>query len=339
MKFGTIEIARSIDSAVAHAQLAEQMGFDLFGIADSQSLYREAYVTAAMAGAATSRIQVGPTVTNFVTRHLAVTASAIGTVAEVTGGRAILGVASGDSAIYNIGEKPTRLAEMRGAVQSLHAMFRGETVNWKGADIHAQWVKRSIPIYIAAEGPRTLELAGEVADGVMCGMGLTPEAIALSLAHIEIGATRAGRTLDDIDVWVLARVNMGSDRNALIREIRMELASTAHHAFRFTLEGKAVPEHLHERIRAVQRGYNPKRHEALGESPNAKLMQDDELLEYMAERFAIVGDVAHCAHAIERLQKAGVNGILFSGFVDARAELLRNLGDVIAQVRQPCSAE
>ena len=91
MKFGTIEIARSIDSAVAHAQLAEQMGFDLFGIADSQSLYREAYVTAAMAGAATSRIQVGPTVTNFVTRHLAVTASAIGTVAEVTGGRAILG--------------------------------------------------------------------------------------------------------------------------------------------------------------------------------------------------------------------------------------------------------
>ena len=333
MKFGIIEIPRSIESAVKHARLADSVGFDLLGVADSQSLYRDVYQTAAMMAQVTERALIGPAVTNCVTRHLAVTASAIGTLDEISKGRAILGVASGDSAIYNISEPPTKLAQMREAILALKRMFKGEIANWRGAEIHAAWVERDIPVYIAAEGPRTLHLAGEVADGVICGTGLKGEALETSLGHLREGARRSGRTLEDLDIWLLARVNIGADPELLVREIRMELASTAHHAFRFTLEGKHVPDHLREAILAVQRGYNPRRHEALGESPNAQLMQDKELLRYMADRFAIVGTVQSCAEQIKRVRAAGVDGVLFTGFVEDRVALIEKLGEVFTRVR------
>ena len=87
--------------------------------------------------------------------------------------------------------------------------------------------------------------------------GCLRRVVALSLDHLRIGAERAGCSLDDIDIWTLARVNVGDDLAALTDELRMELASTAHHAFRFTLDGKLVPPEMTDAIRAVQSGYQP----------------------------------------------------------------------------------
>ena len=329
MKFGTIEIPRSVSGAVANARLAEAAGFDLVGVADSQSVFREAYVTAAMILSQTTRVRVGPTVTNAITRHPAVAASAIATLNEIGDGRCLFGIGSGDSAILNLGEKPFNLAGMRSAVETMKALLRGQHVEWQGREIHTQWVPRPLPVYIAAEGPKTLELAGEVADGVICGLGLEPEIVARCLEHLRQGAERAGRSLEDLDIWAMARVNVGTDRNALIRGIRMELASTAHHAFRFTLEGKQVPPAFHDAIRRVQSGYQPRQHEAHGESPNAQLIGDPEFLEYMAQRFAILGTPKECAEQIRRVGEAGISNILFTGFVEERQALIRTLGDSV----------
>ena len=329
MKFGTIEIPRSVSGAVANARLAEAAGFDLVGVADSQSVFREAYVTAAMILSQTTRVRVGPTVTNPITRHPAVAASAIATLNEIGDGRCLFGIGSGDSAILNLGEKPFNLAGMRSAVETMKALLRGQHVEWQGREIHTQWVPRPLPVYIAAEGPKTLELAGEVADGVICGLGLEPEIVARCLEHLRRGAERAGRGLEDLDIWAMARVNVGTDRNTLIREIRMELASTAHHAFRFTLEGKQVPPAFYDAIRRVQSGYQPRQHEAHGESPNAQLIGDPEFLEYMAQRFAILGTPKECAEQIRRVREAGISNILFTGFVEERQALIRTLGDSV----------
>ena len=329
MKFGTIEIPRSVAGAVANARLAEKAGFDLVGVADSQSVFREAYVTAAMILSQTTRVRVGPTVTNPITRHPAVAASAIATLNEVGAGRCLFGIGSGDSAVLNLGEKPFNLAGMRSAVEAIKALLRGEHADWRGRDIHTQWVPHPVPVYIAAEGPKTLELAGEVADGVICGLGLEPEIVAVCLEHLRRGAQRAGRSLEDLDIWAMARVNVGDDRNALIQEIRMELASTAHHAFRFTLAGKQVPPAFHEAIRRVQSGYQPHQHEAHGESPNARLIADPEFLEYMAQRFAILGSPKECAEQIRRVGESGISNILFTGFVEGRQALIRTLGDSV----------
>ena len=156
-------------------------------------------------------------------------------------------------------------------------------------------------------------------------MGFSPGVAKVTIDHIRTGAERAGRTLEEIDIWALGRVNVSEDRAALVSEICME-ASTAHHAFRFTQEGKLVPPQLADAIREVQQGYKPSHHEDLGESPNAQLMQDPELLAYMVDRFAVLGTLEECVAQIQRIREAGIHQILFTGFVDDRPELIENLG-------------
>ena len=337
-RFGIIEIPRSIESARENARLAEKHGFDMVGVADSQSLFRELFVTLGVVGDATEKPILGPTVTTPVTRHPAVMASSLASIQEVSGGRAFLGIATGDSAIYNLGERPRGLAGLREYVEVLRCLFRGENTEFDGKTIHTQWIANmelpEVPIYIAAEGPKTLELAGEIADGVFCGMVFSTDVAKLTLEHIAKGAKRSGRTLADIDVWALGRVNVGEDREALVNEIRMELASTAHHAFRFTQKGKLVPPQFADGIREVQRGYKPAHHEDLGESPNAQLMQDPELLAYMVDRFAVLGSPDDCVAQIQRIREAGIHQILFTGFVDDRPGLIEALGrDVFPRCR------
>src|SRR5919106_162187 len=88
-RFGLVCLPRSVASAVADATLAEEVGFSLVGIADSQSVFRELYTVMALCAQATHRVLIGPTVTNPITRHPAVAASAIATVDEIAPGRTI----------------------------------------------------------------------------------------------------------------------------------------------------------------------------------------------------------------------------------------------------------
>ena len=182
-------------------------------------------------------------------------------------GRAVLGLGSGDSAIYTIGAPPATLAGLEESIVTLGRLTAGETVE-RGASARGPGAciapTARIPIYLAAEGPRTLELAGRVADGVIVGLGLTPEVVRLSLAAIERGARAAGRTLDDVDVWWFAKTSLADRREEAIEPIKMALAASANHAFRFTLEGKGVPPDLHEKIRALQREYDSHHHELPG---------------------------------------------------------------------------
>jgi 5,10-methylenetetrahydromethanopterin reductase len=180
-----------------------------------------------------------------------------------------------------------------------------------------------VPIYLAAEGPRTLELAGRVADGVIVGLGLTPEVIALSLAAIERGARAAGRTLADVDVWWFAKTNLADSRAAAIDHIKMALAASANHAFRFTLDGKGVAPELHEPIRALQRAYDSHHHEIAG-AGNAGLTDRFGLTEFLVDRFAIAGTPADCVAQIRRAMAAGARQFVITGFVpDPRAFMRR----------------
>ena len=133
-RFGIIEVPRSIASAVENAKLAEKSGFDWFGVADSQSLFRELFVTLAMVGQATERMMIGPSVTNPLTRHPAVAASAVATISEMHEGRVVLGLGSGDSEILNLGLKPAKVDEgreyliaLRGLLKNGEAEFQGRT--------------------------------------------------------------------------------------------------------------------------------------------------------------------------------------------------------------------
>jgi 5,10-methylenetetrahydromethanopterin reductase len=182
---------------------------------------------------------------------------------------------------------------------------------------------RRVPIYLAAEGPRTLELAGRVADGVIVGLGLTPEVVRLSLAAIERGARSAGRSLDEVDVWWFAKTSLADRREEAIAPIKMALAASANHAFRFTLDGKGVPDDLHEKIRALQRAYDSHHHELPG-AANASLPDRFGLTDFLVDRFAVAGTPADCVAQVERAMAAGARQFLITGFVpDPRAFMRR----------------
>src|ERR687888_69367 len=164
-RLGLLCLPRSVASAVADARLAEDVRFSPVGVADSQSVFREMYATMALCAQATRRLRIGPSVTNAITRHPAVAASGIATVDEIAPGRAFFGIGSGDSAILNLAERPSTLADLRAYIETVRALHSTGETTWRGRMVRLTWAKRAVPIYLSAEGPRTLELAGEIADG------------------------------------------------------------------------------------------------------------------------------------------------------------------------------
>src|SRR5258707_1042649 len=241
VRFGIVFLPETLTGWGELCREAEDTGFEWLGVAESQSVFRELYVALTLAAPHPRGVRLGPLVTNPPPGHLVVPASAIGSVDELSGGRAVLGLASGDSAIYPIGAPPAPPAGLEDSIVTLGRLTAGETVERAGRPWRVHRSARRVPIYLAAEGPRTLELAGRVADGVIVGLGLTPEVVRLSLAAIERGARPAGRTLDDVDVWWFAKTSLADRREQAIAPIKMALAASANHAFRFTLEGKGVP--------------------------------------------------------------------------------------------------
>jgi 5,10-methylenetetrahydromethanopterin reductase len=331
-RFGIVFLPESLSDFGELCRQAEATGFDWLGVADSQSVFHELYVALTLAALSTSRVKIGPLVTNPSTRHLVVTASAMASVDAVSAGRAVLGLGSGDSAIYTLGTPPATLAGLEASILTLGRLTSGETVTREGRTWQVHRATRRVPIYLAAEGPRTLELAGRVADGVIVGLGLTPEAIELSLAAIERGARAAGRRATDLDVWWFAKTNVADTRAEAIGPIRMALAASANHAFRFTLEGKAVPASLHESIRGLQRAYNAHHHEIAG-AGNAALTDRFGLTEFLVDRFAIAGTPSECVAQIRRAMAAGARQFITTSFVpDPRAFMRRWSREVVHAV-------
>jgi 5,10-methylenetetrahydromethanopterin reductase len=322
-RFGIVFLPESLDGFGALCGEAESLGFEWVGVADSQSVFHELYVALTLAATSTSRARVGPLVTNPVTRHLVVTASAITSIDEVSRGRAVLAIGSGDSAIFTLGAPPATVAGLEDAILTLSRLTGGEIVKRAEQAWRVHRTSRRVPVYLAAEGPRTLELAGRVADGVIVGLGLTPDVIERSLAAIERGARATGRRLADLDVWWFAKTNVADTREAAIAPITMALAASANHAFRFTLEGKGVPSNLHAPIRGLQRDYDAHQHEIAG-ARNAALTDRWGLTDFLVDRFAIAGTPSECVAQIRRAMAAGARQFITTSFVpDSRAFMRR----------------
>jgi 5,10-methylenetetrahydromethanopterin reductase len=257
MRFGIMDVPREFATTVADMRLAEDLGFTWGGLIDSQSVYRELYVTAALCTQATKRILLGPTVTNPVTRHPSVTAAAMATLDEVTDGRAIPGMGPGDSAVLNVGERPARLADLRAYVEAVRALLSGQDVEYRGKRVHMSWTRHTVPIFLTAGGPRTLGLAGEIADGVVIHLGLQPEILCDAVARVHAGASRAGRDPAAVELWALAPVRVSDDVATSVESMKSSLAARVHLVFGSTLERKHVPRALAPAIRHVLEAYQP----------------------------------------------------------------------------------
>lgn len=358
MKFGVTMLPDNLATLADRARLAEEAGFDYIGIGDSQSLFRELYVSLSVVAMSTQRAMLGPTVSNPQTRHPAVTAAAIASINELSKGRAFLGLGSGDSAVLNLGLRPARLSELHHYIQTVRDLLAGETGEYAGGRAHVRWASAGrpadmlsttglptagrpiagLPIALSAEGPRTLALAGAAADAdadaAIVHTGLTPDAMADTIARIREGERRAGRQPGATDVWAFAKCNLADRRDDAINEIKMALAASAHHAFRHTLEGKNVPPHLREPITILQQEYRPAEHEQTGPTRNAALTDELGLTDYLATRFAIAGAPDECRQKARQIFAAGANTLLITAIGPSPDAIIRRFGqEVIAPLR------
>ena len=146
--------------AAALAMEAEERGFDGLMLADSENLVGDPYVELALAARDTTRLRLAVAVTNPVTRHPAVTASAIATLQIESGGRAVLVLGRGDSAVLQLGIRPATTAQLERAVGDIRAFLRGDDVpTVDGASARMAWIApfapAEVPVSVAATGPAT----------------------------------------------------------------------------------------------------------------------------------------------------------------------------------------
>jgi 5,10-methylenetetrahydromethanopterin reductase len=185
--------ARSVEAFAADVRRAETLGWDAAFQPDSQLRRRDTYVLLAAAARATQRIVLGPLLANPVNRHPTVTASSIATLAELAPGRTLLGWGVGDTAVRLAGLRPARVKELEASTRLVRALLDGEAVEVGAARPARLPHHQPVPIWIAAGGPRTLRMAGGVADGVFLRVGTHPANIATAVAAIRTGAAEAGR--------------------------------------------------------------------------------------------------------------------------------------------------
>ncbi len=181
------------------ARLLEELGFDTVLFPDSQNLAPEVWGQLMIAAGTTSRVRLGPGVTNPVTRDVAVTASAAIALQAESGGRALLGIGRGDSSVQRIGRREERVAAFEAHLEALQRYLRGETVDRDGFASRLEWVERldlpKVPVEVSATGPRVIAAAARRADRVCLAVGSDPAHVGATLAQAREVARAAGRTV------------------------------------------------------------------------------------------------------------------------------------------------
>lgn len=317
VKLGLAIVSTDIREYVRQVRMLDDAGIAMFGCGDSQALYHEQFIRTALAAEHSSRARVGTWITNPITRHPAVTAAAIATVDDIAGGRAFLGVGTGDSTVYNASLRPASLASLERFVNTVRELHQDGVSQWRGRPCYLTWAQRRIPIGMAVSGPRAMRMAGRLADVVWVCLGLQKDEIAIAKQALEEGAREAGRTLADIDVWWMVQLNIAESREAALEPIKANLATSGHIIFRYGLEGKAVPPQYQAQAQELARRYRPTHH-----FDNLTLTDELGLTDYLADRLAIVGTVEDCAQRVKELEALGVNQLFFYAALPDNERLL-----------------
>lgn len=291
------------------ARQAEALDYYRLGIWDSPALFREPWITLAAVAQATTRIRLGTNVTNPLTRHPVVTASAAATLDELAPGRIYIGIGSGDSGVYNLGFTGSPMDHLREYILTVRKLLEEGEAEYQGKQVLLTWVGRKhIPIYLSAHGPRAVRLAGEVADGVIMGLGINPEVIRGSLDLLEQGAKQAGRDVKDIDVWWVGGIRIDPRPGEALRQSAWVVSSPNHHLARFTMNGKFIPEKYKEGIKRLAEAYDISTH---GKTPQEQRDSYDQLArelgvrDYLMDRFLTAGTPDEVGQMLRERMAAG----------------------------------
>jgi 5,10-methylenetetrahydromethanopterin reductase len=310
MKFCLHGSARSVQDAVDRATRAEALGFEAIFFADSHMNNVDPYQVMAMCAISTTKIRFGTAVTNMVYRDPTITANSFATLNEISDGRAIIGLGTGDGPVYSLGRTATKLVDFERGLRAIRDLLHDRGVEApktkeraSGGRVTLKAGKRPVPIYISAEGPKTLRVAGRVCDGVILGTGFDLDVLEWAQARIAEGAKESGRALVDIDVMPAGMIYVHNDGTLARKRVRSRMANRAHHNFRFTMD--TVPEAEVAGIKKFMDCFDISK-------PIEERVNPDLITDYLLHRFTIAGTPDECAARVKQLESAGVKRILLT---------------------------
>src|SRR5260370_12574787 len=264
------------------AGVGEELGFDRAGMGDPPGNALDPWGAMTLAAAAPSRVRLATCVTNLVTRHPSITASAAASVDLAAGSRTILGIGAGHSGVANVGGAPTRAAELREGLAFLKTALSGAPAAWRAAATHLPWVKRPVPVYAAASGPAALRAVGATADGGFVNYGLGAAEVTRVRALLAEGSASAGRPAGAVDVWSIACLDVAERREDALDKLRHILCFAAAYILGPDPEGHGVPAALVPAVRELRATYTTRQREM-----DPALTRRLGLFDYLRARLAV----------------------------------------------------
>jgi F420-dependent oxidoreductase-like protein len=327
-----------IQQTVEWVQFAERLGVDMAFAAEAW--WSDAVTPLAFLADKTHTIKLATGIMQTTARTPAMTAMSALTLHDLSGGRFVLGLgASGPQVVEGL--HSTRyhrpLARLRETVEICRMIFAGKKVQYQGKvfqmplpDSEGKAIKVAhepvdIPIYLATLGPNALQYTGEAANGWL-GTSFSPDQPDAHLGYLREGATKAERTLDNLDLCVSVRIELGDDLEAMIAKRKPAVA--------FNMGGMGSAEtnfyndafkragYAEDALAIQQLWLDGKRDEAARRVPDA-----------MVTQFQALGDTATVTQRLRAYRDAGVTtlklGLDSAGPIGpARYELLEQIIDI-----------
>jgi 5,10-methylenetetrahydromethanopterin reductase len=301
--------ARTVAEAVDRAKRAESLSFEAIFFADSQMNNVDPYQAMALCAVNTKKIRFGTAVTNMVYRDPTITACSFATLNEISNGRAIIGMGTGDGPVYSLGKTATKLVEFENGLRVMRDLLHDRGVDVPkskerhGGNVKLNAGKRPVPIYISAEGPKTLRVAGRICDGIILGTGFDKRVTDWARQQVAAGAKDEGRRLEEVDLMPAGMIVVDDDGERARQSVRSRMANRAHHNFRFTME--TVPEGEAAGIKKFMDNFDISK-------PIEERVDPNFITDYLLERFTIAGTPAECIAKVKRLEADGIERILLT---------------------------
>jgi probable F420-dependent oxidoreductase len=316
------------DRLIELSRLADALGFASVWTFDSPVLWQEPFVIYPRILEATRRVTVGPMVTNPRSREWPVTASLFATLNDMFGNRTICGIGRGDSAVRVVGERPTTLEEVAGAIRAIRALAIGQEVELHGATFRFPWVRNgALPVWMAAYGPKALAVAGREADGLILQLA-DPFVIEWAIGRVRAAAEEAGRDPSSITICAAAPAYVGDDIAHQRDQVRWFGGMVGNHVAdlvsRYGQGTGAVPEALTAYIEARE-GYDYAHHGRPG-NPDTQFVPDE-----IVDRFCVLGSVEDHRSKLQALESLGVSHFAIYLMHDAQEATLAAYGESIVQ--------
>jgi alkanesulfonate monooxygenase SsuD/methylene tetrahydromethanopterin reductase-like flavin-dependent oxidoreductase (luciferase family) len=333
-KVGLVFSPRDPAQVAETIKVMEDRGFSFAGLLDTPARSMDVYVALTIAAANSSRIRIGPCVTNPNTRDISVTAAAISSVELAAPGRTYLGISKGFSGTAAIAVATSKTSSLAEVVPQLRGLIAGQPVKSGDRSMTIFWGGAKIPIYIAASGPMAMRIAGKVADGVIMHMGHFPEIVSDAFGYLDSGAREAGRTADDLDVWLYGAGECRADGDAARESVKGAIAGMGASVFSPNLKGKRVPAGLEASANQLRTDYALTQHMTPGVQTNEHLIDRLGLTNYLLDRFAFTGTAREIRDKQRRLEACGIRNFLINiSMSTAPTETVRALSDALEPER------